>query len=158
MVTRSDEPRRGPAARAWRLARASAIRRCRPGPSARVDQLAEHREPRAVRSSSSSSAARFCSAMSRHISGELAAMRVKSRKPPAAKPKSSAASARAAISETSANDKQVRQVAHGREDAVVAGASRWRRAPPAASQQARTRSTASGAVSGDRRRARRARP
>ena len=41
--------------------------------------------------------------MSRHISGELAAMRVKSRKPLAAKRKTSSASGRAANSSTSAN-------------------------------------------------------
>ena len=52
--------------------------RGRPAPVAR-------RAPPAARS-------RLASAMSRHISGELAAMRVKSRKPPAAKPKSSSAS------------------------------------------------------------------
>ena len=59
-----------------------------------------HRDTAPIRSCSAS---RFASAMSRHISGEPAAMRVKSRKPPPACANSASPSGRRASSSTSAN-------------------------------------------------------
>src|SRR5262249_46805783 len=92
--------RLGPAAQAVRVARASVISRSRPEASPRSIRSRKTARRAPYRSISASSASLFCIEMSRHICGELAAMRVKSRKPPAAKPRSSAAFSREAISET----------------------------------------------------------
>src|SRR5262249_8395934 len=72
------------ASHALRASRAVAKALSRPSPSAAATSRSRRWTCPRYRASSSTSSSRFATAMSRHISGELEAIRVKSRKPPAA--------------------------------------------------------------------------
>lgn len=99
-------------------------------------------------SSSSRSAARFARQTSRHISGLDAAMRVKSRKPPAAYENFSSASDSPRICSTSANDSTCGRWLTAANTRSCCSALIARTSARAARHIASTRASASGAFSG----------
>ena len=101
-----------------RAARASVEQLLERRAVAGLEQLADGLELRLVAMRfSASSASRFATQMSRHISGELEAMRVKSRNPPAAKPNSSRRVVAPGDLVHQREREQVRQMAHRGEHA-----------------------------------------